>query len=395
MKLTKQHWIILAILITEVLGFSLILPFLPFYAKEFGASPLQIGLILTSFSFFQFLSAPIMGKLSDHYGRRPLLLLSQLSTFISFIILGFSNSLWMIALSRIVDGMLGSNNSIAQAYLSDISTKKNRSKIFGLSGVAFGFGFMIGPAIGGFLAKYSFALPSFLAAAVSLVTILMTYFLLPETVKRNGKKFDFKLKILDIHNFSKYFFKSESALKLRQFFTYILSHLLWTSSFAIYADFKYGLGPAQVGIVAAYIGVVSIVMRGFLIPKLIDKFGEKRLVKIGVLFVLLGLIAVGFSHTLLTLIVAVNIFAIGSGMMRPLMMGAISRSVSDKEQGAVLGVANSLNSLAQIIAPLAGGYVLSNFPPDFLIATSVMTMILGFLINGGGVLGKNINNRKS
>src|SRR3989338_11650564 len=130
MKFSKEYSIIFVIMITEVLGFSLILPFMPFFAERFGASPLTIGLILTSYSLFQFISAPIMGKLSDHYGRKPMLILSQISTCIGYIILGLANSVWMIFLSRIVDGILGSNFTIAQAYLSDISTKKNRTKAF-------------------------------------------------------------------------------------------------------------------------------------------------------------------------------------------------------------------------------------------------------------------------
>jgi len=128
----KDYLIILIIQITETLGFSLILPFLPLYAKSLGASPLTIGLILTSFSICQFVSAPIMGRLSDHYGRKPLLVFSQLSTFISFIILAAADSLWLIFLSRIIDGILGSNFTIAQAYLSDVSGEKERSQAYRL-----------------------------------------------------------------------------------------------------------------------------------------------------------------------------------------------------------------------------------------------------------------------
>ena len=188
MKWTKQHWIILLILLTEVLGFSLILPFLPFYAQEMGASAFQVGLLLTVFSFFQFIAAPIAGRLSDIYGRKPLLIISQLSTTISFVILALSNQLWMLFASRIVDGLFGSNGTIAQAYLSDISNKKNRSQAFGLSGVAFGLGFMVGPLLGGTLSQINYAVPAYLAASMSFISILLTVFLLPETVKSGNKQ---------------------------------------------------------------------------------------------------------------------------------------------------------------------------------------------------------------
>ena len=190
MKLTKEYVTIFVILVTEVLGFSLILPFLPFYAQQFGATPFIIGLIAASFSFFQFWSAPILGRLSDHYGRKPMLLISQFSTFLGFLILGYANSLWMIFLSRIVDGLFGANYTIAQAYLSDISSKKDRSKVFGLSGAAFGFGFLIGPGIGGWLSQFGFSVPSFMAAGVAFITLLIIAFVLPETIKRpKGLKF--------------------------------------------------------------------------------------------------------------------------------------------------------------------------------------------------------------
>ncbi|MFH2118223.1 MAG: MFS transporter, partial [Candidatus Paceibacterota bacterium] len=170
----RRLGIIFAIQVTEVLGFSLILPFLPFYALEYGATPFTVGMILTVFSLFQFISAPIMGSLSDTYGRRPLLLLSQFSTFVGFLVLGFANTLWLIFLSRAIDGLLGSNFTIAQAYISDITSTKNRSKAFGLSGAAFGFGFLIGPAIGGYLSRFGYSVPAYLAAGISLLSILLT-----------------------------------------------------------------------------------------------------------------------------------------------------------------------------------------------------------------------------
>ena len=145
MKLNRKHITILLIQLTEVLGFSLILPFLPLLAQKLGATPLQIGLIATSFSLFQFVSAPIMGGLSDVYGRRPLLILSQFSTLISFLLLGMANALPLIYMSRIVDGLVGSNGTITQAYISDITSKEDRIKMFGIMGIACVLGFLVGP----------------------------------------------------------------------------------------------------------------------------------------------------------------------------------------------------------------------------------------------------------
>jgi MFS transporter, DHA1 family, tetracycline resistance protein len=379
MRIPKKVLVILLIQITEVLGFSLILPFLPIYAQELGASPLLIGLILTSFSFFQFFSAPIMGRLSDKYGRRPLLILSQISTMIGFLVLAYSNTLWMIFVSRAIDGIFGSNFTIAQAYLSDISTKKERSKYFGLSGVAFGIGFLIGPAIGGYLSQFGFALPSFVAAGLVFISIILTFVLLPETVKKDEQK-DFKIKILDIGVFREYFANFKISIKLYQFFAYVFAHALWVSTFALYANRQLGMNTAQIGLSLAGVGLVSIILRGFLLPKLINIFGESKLIASGMASMALSLFLTAFIHDVWSFAALLMFFAYGSGLSRPLLMGAISRSVSSKEQGSILGVANSLGSFSQILGPLLGGFLLTTFFPGSLGIVASFLMMIGLVI---------------
>lgn len=379
MKVDKRLLIILIIQITEVLGFSLVLPFLPFYAEDLGATPFVVGLIIASFSIFQFISAPIMGKLSDFYGRKPLLLFSQASTCLGFLILAFSNSLWMIFLSRIVDGLLGSNFSIAQAYLSDISTKKDRSKVFGISGVAFGIGFLIGPAIGGFLSRYGYSIPSFMAAGICLITMTTTLIFLPETVKRK-KEFKLKIKILDISSFKKYFSETRVSSKLGQFFTYILAHVIWVSSFALYAKRQLGFTPVHVGYLLTYIGFISIFIRGIFLGKLINFFGENKLKIVGSVSIIIGLIGAIFISEGWTIFIIMTLFAFGTGVSRPVLIGEISRSVSPKEQGAILGLTNSLGSLSQIFGPLIGGFLISNFFPGSLSLVAALVMSLGLIM---------------
>ncbi len=386
MKLRKEHITILIILITEVLGFSLILPFLPFYAQEFGATPLVIGLLLTTFSICQFITAPIMGRLSDHYGRKPLLLFSQFSTFLGFLILGFANSLWMIFLSRIVDGLFGSNFTIAQAYLSDISSRKDRSKAFGISGVAFGFGFLIGPGIGGFLSQFSFQLPSFLASGVSCITMLIIFFFLPETIKRK-KKIEFDIKIFHFTDFRKFFSNPRLSMKLWEFFAYILSFAVWVSTFALYAQKQLGFDATDIGYSLTYIGFISIIIRGILLSRLINLFGERKLQYIGIVCILFGMIGSVFVYDWLAIIIIMTLFAFGSGVSRPLMLGNISRKVSSEKQGSVMGVTNSLVSIAQIIGPLLGGFMINYFFQGtlgiisaFIISIALLLMIREELI---------------
>ncbi len=379
MELTKQHLIILAIMITEVLGFSLILPFLPFYAKQMGASPLQVGLLLTSFSLFQFITAPIMGRLSDVYGRKPLLIISQLSTVTSFIILALSNSLWMLYLSRIVDGLLGSNGTIAQAYLSDISSRKNRSKAFGISGVAFGLGFMVGPAVGGFLAQFSYSLPAYLAAVMSFFSIILTLIFLPETVINNDKEpKKFKFIVVDFDQFKQFWAQPRVRKQLVEFSTYALAHVIFSSNFALYANKKLGITSSDIGFALTYVGLISVVIRGILIPKLIDWLGESLLEKIGILSMITGLIGLSLiTNWNYYIYVIITFFAFGSGVIRPLMMGDISRSVEKDKQGAILGISGSIHSVAQIIGPLVGGFLLTKFFSNSVVLLSAAIMTIG------------------
>jgi MFS transporter, DHA1 family, tetracycline resistance protein len=383
MKLSRSLLIILLIQITEVLGFSLILPLLPFYAQDFGASPLVVASIMSLFSLFQFVSAPLLGRLSDYWGRKPLLIASQISTLVSFVILAKATSLWMIFLSRMVDGMLGSNFAVAQAYISDVSSKKDRSKAFGISGMAFGIGFLIGPAVGGFLSTFGYDVPAWAAAGVSLLTIFLTIFFLKETVKKQVMKADFK--IVDLAVFRKYLQDKKIRRLLLGFLAYLLTHVVWTSNLALYTDRRWGFDARDIGWMLAYVGLVTIIFRGVLISKMIDKWGEKRLQTWGVLATMLGLVGFLGNGSLWELGITLSLFAFGSGVIRPLMMGNISRGVSGKEQGAIIGLTNSLGSLAQIVGPLIGGYLLT-----YLFPQSVIWMSLGIMGVGAWlILSKN------
>jgi len=178
---------IFLIVFIDIFGFSLILPLLPFVAERFGASPLKIGLLGASYSFFQLLASPVLGFLSDRYGRKKILILSQLGSAAGFLLLGFAHSLPLIFLSRVVDGITGGNISVAQAYIADITTKKNRAKGMGIIGAAFGLGFLFGPAIGGLLSQNGFAIPALIAVFVSLFSTLTTALFLKETVKKKNR----------------------------------------------------------------------------------------------------------------------------------------------------------------------------------------------------------------
>lgn len=377
----REHTIISIIKITEVLGFSLILPLLPFYAQEMGAGPWQVGLILATFSLFQFISAPIMGKLSDSYGRRPLLILSQLSTLISFIVLGFANSLALIFISRAIDGILGSNYTIAQAYLTDITPAKDRTRIFSISGVAFSIGFFIGPALGGYLSQFSYSLPSFLAAAVTAITILTTYLYLPETIKQK-QDFQWSWDIFKLNQFKLLTAEAKISFPLWEFFLYVLTHGIFTSNFALYAERQIGMNASDIGYLFAIIGASSILMKLIILPQLLKILSENKLRVIGALSVISALSMTPFIYTKWLATLSIVLFAFGASNLRPSLISHISKQSDDKSYGATMGIANSLGSISNIVGPLIGGFLLQNFFPGSLglMAAGTMTLGLGLMI---------------
>lgn len=383
--LTKEYLTLFLIQVTEVLGFSLILPFLPFYAKDMGANPLQISLISAVFSFFQFFMSPIMGRLSDIYGRKPLLIFSQLATTVSFLVFAFADSVWMLVLSRVIDGFFGSNFVIAQAYITDISSKKNRSAAMGMSGMAFGLGFLVGPALGGFLAeRYSYSLPAFLASALTILTIFMTIFLLKETVKKSSKKLVFKLswEMFELKGFVKYFKQDRLRDLFLILFFFLSTQVILTSNMAIYGDQKFGINTQEMGLLLTGIGLISIIMQGGLLILLIKKLGEKKLLFIAYFSLLISFIILSLIKEKNAIFLPLMLSAIGWGLFRPIMMGNISKKAADNEQGAVLGVASSLGSITQIIGPVVGGFILANFYYDFLVYFEIiLLLVIGVFIS--------------
>ena len=383
---------IFLIVMVDVLGLTIILPLLPFYAERLGASPTVVGLLVSTYAACQLVAGPVLGQLSDRMGRRPLLLVSQVGTFIGFLILAWAGSLWVVFLSRTIDGLTAGNLSLAQAYISDVTRPEERAKSFGVIGVAFGIGFLIGPAISGFLSVYSFQYPIFAAAALSLASILSTYFLLPSApvvpdsdqgagpAPPAGRR----LRVLDWGHYVTYFKRPVLAGLLWQFFCFAFAFAVFMSGFALFAERRYTwqghpFGVKEVGFVFAYVGFLGIILQGGLIGRLVRRFGEERLVAAGFLTATVGFAMMGFTYGLPGLLAASSIASFGTGVLRPALTSLITRFAGRDEQGVVLGLTQSLMSVAQIVAPAIAG---------FLIDRQLLTTwaLVGAAVSGGGIV---------
>jgi len=354
---------IFLIVCVDVLGLTLILPLLPFYAEHLGASPAMVGMIISSYAFCQLIGGPMLGRMSDHMGRRPLLLVSQIGTLMGFLILAFANHLWLVFLSRIIDGLTAGNLSLAQAYISDVTRPEERAKSFGLIGIAFGMGFLVGPGVSGYLAGFSYQLPIFAAAGLSFTSILCTYFLLPAQAPHADAAVQRKFTILAWGRYAEFFKRPALAPLLWQFFVFTFVFALFMSGFPLFAERRFiwdgkPFGPKQVGYLYAYVGFLGIILQGGLIGRLVKAFGEEKLARAGFVFSVVGLTVLGFTYGILLLLAVLAVFGVGSGALRPALTSLVTQKAERSEQGTVLGLTQSLMSVSQITAPFLAGVLI-------------------------------------
>jgi MFS transporter, DHA1 family, tetracycline resistance protein len=362
--LGKQLIPIFLVVVVDVLGLSIILPLLPFYAEKLGASPLVVGLLISSYAACQLIAGPILGRLSDRYGRRPLLLISQLGTFLSFILLANAATLPLVFFARILDGFTAGNLSLAQAYIADVTKPEERTHSFALIGIAFGLGFLVGPAISGFLAQFNYVYPIYAAAALSAASIAATWLFLPNA-KPSVTGQQARMNLLDVSAFVAYFRQPILGKRLLQFVFFTFSFSTFFSGFALFAErrFTYNgqpFGPKEVGYIYAFVGVLGIIEQGFFIRPMVKRYGDAPLVGYGFLSGLIGFVWLGFVFDLPGLLAAAAIASLGSGALRPALTSLITQSTEPSEQGSVLGLTQSLQSLSQIAAPFFAGLLIEH-----------------------------------
>ena len=376
--MTKNKALISIFLVVavDVLGLTIIIPLLPFYAQEFGGTPIVVGLLFASFAICQFLAGPILGRISDRIGRRPTLIFSQIGTLIGFLVLGFANSLFLLFLARIIDGVTAGNLSIAQAYISDVTKPEERTKAFAFIGIAFGLGFLIGPAMSGFLSDFGHSVPAFVAAGLSFTSIICTIMLLPKTqvvqsvMARKGR----------FSGFAEYLRRPASRRSLLEFFAFTLAFALLIGGLALYLERQFGFKAKETGYLFAFSGLIGALVQGGLVGRLVTAWGEVKLSTVGFLAMAISYIPMGFIHDWRLFLIGVAVGGFGSAVTRPALTTLLTKSVGPHEQGEALGVSQSLNSIAQIIGPILAGFLIEQQQLVLYGITAAVIALWGMLL---------------
>jgi DHA1 family tetracycline resistance protein-like MFS transporter len=374
---------IFLVVFIDLLGFSLILPLLPFYAETYGATATLVGLLTASYAAAQLIGAPILGRLSDRFGRKPILITSIGGTLLGFILLGFADPLGralagvvaggvatsalqngiilaIMFLSRIVDGLTGGNISVAQAYISDVTDAKNRAQGLGMIGAAFGLGFILGPAIGGLLSTWGFALPAFVAAGLATINLVTLTFMLPEslTPEARANMSNRPRPAFSLRSLSEALNRPRVGplLHIRLFFG--LAFATFQTIFPLYSQLHLGLDARQTGFVLTYVGVLAALVQGVGVGLLSRHYEESRLILIGSALMAVALLGWAVTPNVWWMLVVLAPLAIAGGVLNTVVNSALSKSVYTEEVGGTLGLSASLESFSRVVSPSLGGLLL-------------------------------------
>jgi MFS transporter, DHA1 family, tetracycline resistance protein len=417
---------IFVIVLVDLLGLTIIIPLMPLYATAFGANAFMVGALGAAYPIFQFIGAPVLGRLSDRFGRRPVLILSQIGTFIGFIILGFANTLWILFLARVIDGISGANISTAQAAISDSTTEKTRTQGLGLLGAAFGLGFVIGPVIAFVSLAASgndYRVPAFVAAGFSLISILLTWFWFDETLPADKRGSSSHKSAFSLSTMLKALRNPAVGLLLVLMFAQQISFGGFEQLLALFTLARLGLNASGNSVIFVFVGVIVVAVQGGFIGPWSRKIGDRRLIYLGLATLAIGLTLVALTpqqpvpwyskaeliNELETsgsfrthenpstqnlsvnlpsdtqngwlglgwILVAMVPISIGGGILQPSINSLITKRVRKEEVGGTLGISSAFLSGANAIAPLIGGAIFQAFGATmpFLLAGILMGIL--------------------
>ncbi len=378
MRRGTKPTLFLAILL-DLIGFGMILPILPFYAEAFQAGPLTIGAIFASYSLAQLVFAPFLGRLSDRFGRRPLMLASIAGSVAAHLLFAAAANVAMLVVARSLAGIAAANYGIAQAYLADVTPPAERSRAMGLVGAAFGLGFVIGPALGGALARFGIAAVPYTAAALSACNLVMAFAALRESLPAAARRQASVTALVDLASLRALWRDVRLRNLMLLFFLVMFCFSIMEATLALFCQARFGYGARATSLLFTYVGVVLVVVQGGLLGWLVRSFGDRRLIGGGIALMALGLLLLPLPPSATWLLVPLGLLAAGSGMHNPSLLALLSRLSPAGAQGETIGVSRSAGALARVAGPLAGTWLFGagGAASPFWTAGGLMVVALG------------------
>jgi MFS family permease len=374
----KRLSVLIAVNAVDMLGFAMVLPILPFYAKDLGASPLMIGLIISSFSIAQLLSAPFWGRVSDRYGRRPALLIGLAGSVAAFLVFAFASNLWALLLSRVVQGAGGGTTGVAQAYVTDTVKSSDRAKALGWLSAATSAGIAIGPIISSFSARFGAQYPGLIAAAICLVNLFFAWRWLPET-RGEAVRAAAPVNKKPVWQGALDVVRHPGAPVSRMVWIYgvgMLAFSFLTAILPIWLDAEMGVTKETIGWVFAYIAGLSFLIRVVALGPIVKKFGELGTIRLGCLSLIVGFAAYPFQHTWWTLGPTMALVPLGAALIFPSTTALMSRFSPKASVGETMGVAQTFAGIARVIAPVVstGLFQMSGHGTPFFVASGIVVL---------------------
>ena len=381
----RQLAILFLTLLMVMVGFGIIIPVMPFYAESMGASATQLGLLFASFSLMQFLFSPLWGRYSDRIGRRPVLLLGLTGMAISFVLIGLSQALWMLFAARILGGVISSSLlPSAMAYVADSTPPQQRGQAMGLMGAAMGLGMIFGPAIGGFLGAFSPAMPFFVAAGLTIIVALFAALFLPESLPSQARE--------EVHArpqqgyrppsaYSQLFHALRSPVGLLLMLGFLSTMALASlfGIFALFAQAKFGFGESEMGAIFVALGIISALGQGVLVGRMISRWAEERVIQVSLVLSGFGFLGLTLAYDLASLIGLTALLGLGTSLLGAPLTSLISQRTPPDQQGTIMGVFNSYQSLGRIVGPLLGGVVFDLWGPEYPFVMAGVVFLLTWL----------------
>lgn len=373
---SRAVWALLLVQFVGALGFTITLPLMPYYAATFGADPFTVGLLGATYAGCALVAGPILGRLSDRQGRRPWLLFSQLGTLVGFVLTAVGGSLGMLILGRVIDGLSGGNQVIVQAYVGDVTRPEERTRVYGLLGAAFGLGAIAGPVLGGGLSQLGSSVPFWVAAALAALTLAATVAFLPESrpaVSEDGS-------VDTVRGLAQLVGESGLRRLLALYTVIALVFGLFVASIGLFMQLQLGVTPLVAGLLVGYYGLASVVAQVVLVPRATRRMGEGPLVPVALLALAAAMAVLAVAQSIAVSLAGVTLLVLGMALLRPAVTSLLSQAAGPARQGTVMGATQVLQSLTDIVTPLASGALIVAGAPAAPFITAALLALVGLLL---------------